>query len=129
MPTWTRYLLFQIPGWIVAALVLWLARQWEIISLPIALMFFCLLILKDWIVYPWVSSAYEESGPLGSKALIGSRGVAESDVAPVGFIRVRGELWQAVAVPPDRWISAGSKVEIADAEGMKVFVRRIIIDD
>ena len=128
MPTWLRYLLFQIPGWLIAAIVLMVARHWEIISLSVALICFLVLMLKDWVVYPWLKTAYEMPAPTDSKALIGSRGVAESDVAPEGFVRVRGELWQAVATPFDLTIAAGSKVEIADADGMKIFVRPVDID-
>jgi membrane protein implicated in regulation of membrane protease activity len=84
--------------------------------------------LKDWILYPWLRSAYEVSTRTGSKALIGYRGVVESHLAPEGFVRVRGELWQAVARPADLKISTGIKVEIVDAEGMKVFVRPVSDD-
>jgi membrane-bound ClpP family serine protease len=49
--------------------------------------------------------------------------VAESHLAPEGLIRVRGELWQAVATPRDLVIQTGIEVEIIDADGMTVFVR------
>jgi membrane protein implicated in regulation of membrane protease activity len=38
-------------------------------------------------------------------------------------IRVRGELWRAVAIPRDLIIQTGIAVEIIDADGMTLFVR------
>jgi membrane protein implicated in regulation of membrane protease activity len=42
---------------------------------------------------------------------------------PHGYVRVRGELWRAIAVPEGQVVTAGSEVEIVDAEGMNLFVR------
>src|SRR5918911_5643092 len=101
MPTWFRYLLFQIPGLCMAAMVLLVLRQNQIISFFGAAICFAAWVLKDWILYPWLRNAYEVSSQTGSKALIGCKGVAESPLAPEGFARVRGELWRAVATPAD----------------------------
>jgi membrane-bound ClpP family serine protease len=54
--------------------------------------------------------------------------VAESSLAPDGLIRVRGELWRAVAIPRDEVIQTGIAVEIIDANGMTVFVRPLSDD-
>jgi membrane-bound ClpP family serine protease len=109
----------------MAALVLLVLRRSGMISSSGAVICFVAWMLKDWILYPWLRSAYEVSPRTGSKTLIGYKGVAESHLAPEGFVRVRGELWQAVATPSDLIISSGIKVEIVDAEGMKVFVRPV----
>jgi membrane protein implicated in regulation of membrane protease activity len=123
MPTWFRYLLFQIPGWCMAALVLLLLGHYRMISFSGAVICFAAWMLKDWVLYPWLRSAYEVSTRTGSKTLIGHKGVAESHLAPEGLIRVRGELWRAVAIPRDLPIQTGIAVEIIDADGMTVFVR------
>jgi membrane protein implicated in regulation of membrane protease activity len=125
MPTWFRYLLFQIPGWCMAALVLLILRHYRLISFSGAVICLAAWMLKDWILYPWLRSAYEVSTRTGSKTLIGYKAVAESRLAPEGLIRVRGELWQAVATPRDLIIPTGIEVEIIDADGMTVFVRPI----
>ena len=109
----------------MAALVLILLRHNEMISSFGAAICFAAWVLKDWILYPWLRIAYEVSNRTGSKALIGCKGVTESHLAPEGFVRVRGELWRAVATPCDLKISTGIKVEIIDADGMKIFVRPI----
>lgn len=123
MPLWLRYLLFQMPGWLIAGTALWALQSWGVISAAAALLCLSVLLLKDLVLYPWLKTAYETSLPLGSKALIGARGIAASDVAPEGFIRVRGELWRGIAIPFDRAIPAGSVVEVVDADGMKIYVR------
>jgi membrane-bound ClpP family serine protease len=128
MPTWVRYLMFQIPGWCMAALVLLLLGHYRTISFLGALICFGAWMLKDLLLYPWLRSAYEISTRTGSKTLIGYKGVAESSLAPDGLIRVRGELWRAVAIPRDEVIQTGIAVEIIDANGMTVFVRPLSDD-
>jgi membrane protein implicated in regulation of membrane protease activity len=107
----------------MAALVLLLLGRYQMISFSGALICFVAWMLKDWILYPWLRSVYQVSTRTGSKTLIGCKGVAESHLAPEGLIRVRGELWRAVAIPRDLPIQTGIAVEIVDADGMTVFVR------
>ena len=124
MRTSMRYFLFQVPGWLIASLVLLIARHWEVISTSTALVCLLCWVLKDLLLYPWVKLAYR-SQPIGANALVGSTGVADGDLTPEGFIRVRGERWRALANPVDSSIRAGAKVEITGAERMTVFVRAL----
>jgi membrane protein implicated in regulation of membrane protease activity len=112
----------------MAALLLLVLRHNQMISSFGAAICFAAWVLKDWILYPWLRSAYEVSYRTGSKALIGCKGVCESHLVPEGFVRVRGELWRAAATPGDLQISIGTKVEIVDADRMKVFVRPVSDD-
>lgn len=57
----------------------------------------------------------------GKEALIGSRGVAITDLKPKGEIRVMGEFWQATA--KDKWITNGERVEVVDMDGMFLVVK------
>ena len=125
MPTWVRYLLLQIPGWIIAAIILIGLVHWDLISQWLALLCFGMFLLKDLVMYPFLKNAYETGVKTGSKALIGTRGVAHSALAPQGYVRVRGELWRAVALTEDRAIDCGVEVEIAEARGMTIFVRPV----
>ena len=57
----------------------------------------------------------------GIEALIGRVGVAISDLAPQGMVRVDGEVWSAVAdVEP---IHAGDQVQIVAVEGVTLWVQ------
>lgn len=109
----------------MAALVLLLLGRYQMISVSGALICFAAWMVKDWILYPWLKNAYEVSTRTGSKTLIGSKGVTQSHLAPEGLIRVRGELWRAVAMPRNVIIRTGVAVEIIDADGMTVFVRPV----
>jgi membrane-bound serine protease (ClpP class) len=58
----------------------------------------------------------------GSGALLGKEGVATTELAPRGSVRVSGEEWTAVAdVGP---IQAGETVEVIAVEGLTLRVRR-----
>ena len=119
-----KYLLFQIPGWIIAAAVLILLVQGEFIAGWLAILGFLGWFLKDLLMYPLLRRAYEPD-LTGSARLIGSRGVAEGDLTPAGYVRVRGELWRALASPADTEIRSGVEVEVIGADRMEVFVRAI----
>ena len=119
-----KYLLFQIPGWIIAAAVLTALVNWELLTKGIAVLCFFGWLLKDLLLYPFFRRAYEP-GVTGSARLVGSKGIAEGDLTPKGYIRVRGELWRAVASPADHVLRSGTEVEIIGAERMEVFVRAL----
>jgi membrane-bound serine protease (ClpP class) len=57
----------------------------------------------------------------GKEALIGARGIAVTDLKPIGEIRVVGEFWQATA--KDEWIKNGEPVEVVGLEGMFLVVK------
>ena len=119
-----KYLLFQIPGWIIAAAVLTALVHWEFLTKGIAVLCFFGWLLKDLLLYPFFRRAYEP-GVTGSARLVGSKGIAEGDLTPKGYIRVSGELWRAVASPADHVLRSGTEVEIIGAERMEVFVRAL----
>ncbi len=58
----------------------------------------------------------------GAEALLGQDGVATSDLAPRGTIRVAGEDWSAVAEAGP--IGAGEAVEVLGVEGLTLRVHR-----
>jgi membrane-bound serine protease (ClpP class) len=58
----------------------------------------------------------------GAEALPGQDGVATSDLAPRGTVRVRGEEWSAVADPGP--IKVGETVEVLAVEGITLRVHR-----
>jgi len=128
VPTWKRYLLFQIPGWIIATAVVTSLWYWRILPLWLSVLCFSVWLLKDLLLYPLTRTAYETAAKTGPAALVGTKGVAEGNLAPDGYIRIRGELWRAVSEPADQMIFAGTQVEILSAEGMRVYVRPIGMD-
>ncbi|MDH3443005.1 MAG: NfeD family protein [Deltaproteobacteria bacterium] len=123
MPTLLRYLFFQIPGWVTAAVVAVGLLHWEIVPDWVALLGISVWVLKDLAFYPLLRSAYETHVKSGSEALVGKKGTAQSDITQEGYIRINGELWRAVTEPAGLVIAAGTEVEVVRAEGMKVVVQ------
>ncbi|MCH6545590.1 MAG: NfeD family protein [Deltaproteobacteria bacterium] len=122
MKTWTRYLLFQVPGWILAAVILLGLRYWIGLPLWIAIGAFSLWVIKDLGFYPLLRKAYESSPKTGADQRVGLRGVAREQLDPCGYVHVRGELWRAETESSDRPISAGSPVRVVRANGMTLIV-------
>jgi membrane protein implicated in regulation of membrane protease activity len=123
MAVFFRYLFFQIPGWAITAVVALALARWEIIPGWLALLGFGGLVLKDFVAFPFLRSAYEGEVKSGSQALVGKKGIAQGDLAPEGYIKIHLELWRAVAASSNQMIAAGTEVEVIRAEGMKLVVR------
>ena len=120
--TWTRYLLFQVPGWVITAIILLGLRYWIDLPLWIAVGAFLLFVIKDFLLYPLLRKAYESGAKTGADQLVGLRGVAREQIDPRGYVHVRGELWRAETESSDRPISAGSPVRVVRANGMTLIV-------
>jgi membrane-bound serine protease (ClpP class) len=57
----------------------------------------------------------------GAQGMIGATAVAESDLAPTGWVLFRGAKWRARAESP---VKAGETVTVAAVEGLTVHVRK-----
>lgn len=123
MSTLAKYLLFQVPGWVLAAIILSALRYWIGIPGWVALGLFSLWVLKDLAMYPLLRTAYESNIKTGVSKLVGAKGLAEEELAPSGYVRVRGELWRAEIDPNDAPIPVGHPVRVTAAEGMTLFVK------
>jgi membrane-bound ClpP family serine protease len=124
MHTFTRYLLFQIPGWVIAALVLMGLREWTGLSFWGAIAIFVLWVIIDFALYPFLRNSYERNVETGSERLIGERGVAKEWLRPEGYVQVHGHLWRAVAEPKNQPISPESPVRVVSADGLTLTVKQ-----
>jgi membrane protein implicated in regulation of membrane protease activity len=114
-PTFRRYLLFQIPGWVIAAVVLnLLLPRWT------AVLLLTLYMLKDFVLYPWLRMAYDTETPIGGAQLVGQTAVTRDNLNPKGYVFVRGELWRAEARPAP--VPANTLVRILHANGLTLLV-------
>lgn len=123
-PDVRNYFLWQVPGWVVAALVLlWLHA---LVGLPTwaAWLLFGLYVAKDCVLFPMMRGSFRPPEP--GEPLIGARGRAVEPLAPTGYVRIGGELWKAEARPPDRVIASGSPVVVRDARGLTLVVEEDI---
>jgi membrane protein implicated in regulation of membrane protease activity len=117
-----RYLAFQAPSWVLWSVVLHVIRDfmgfptwivWGLISIWIA---------KDFLMLPFVWRSYEIQ-PEQRHPLTGAEGVVEKPLAPMGYIRVRGELWRAELAEEKGSAEKGEKVQVERAEGLTLIVR------
>jgi membrane protein implicated in regulation of membrane protease activity len=122
LKTITKYFLIQIPGWIVAAILLfwgwrltWVPAQW-------ALGIFAVWVAKDYIIYPLVRIGYEMNTKTVIEHLIGQRGIAKEILNPKGYVEVRGELWQAEIGTGKEAIPSGRSIIVTTVRGSRLIV-------
>ncbi len=63
----------------------------------------------------------------GMEGLVGSRGVAKSDISPKGKIQIHGEIWNALLEQDKEAIKKGEEVEVVKVEGMRLVVKKCSI--
>jgi membrane-bound serine protease (ClpP class) len=90
------------------------------IEVAIAIILLIIAGIAAWLFYIGVKAQHKRV-KTGKEALIGSKGVASTDLKPKGEVRVLGEFWQATTkgVP----IVNGQPVEVVDMEGMFLVVK------
>ena len=69
----------------------------------------------------WIRLSQRRRARAGAETLIGASGVATSDLAPAGQVRVQGELWQARAEAGAR---AGDSVRVLERDELLLVVER-----
>jgi membrane protein implicated in regulation of membrane protease activity len=116
-----RYLLFQVPGWLLAGSALAAAVRWWDLPVPWALAGFAAWLAKDAVLYPIVRRAYEPDG-FAPHGPIGEHGVAETAVAGEGWVRVGPERWRARLAPGAAPIDPGAPVRVVRLRGHELEV-------
>jgi len=119
--TFLRYLALQLPGFVVAAAVLtWLVHAGHITA-TIGYALFALWVLGEIALYPVMRVAYEPGAAhVGSEAMVGALGTAETALDPEGFVRVGAERWRAVT--KGNAIAAGAAVRVGDVRALTLVV-------
>jgi len=121
----SRYVLYQIPGWLLAvAAAVVLYRR---VGLPgwAAVAFVVAWALKDAALYPFLRTAYEPDPRSVIERLVGMVGIAVEPLTPRGYVRVRGELWLAKPTAEDATIGSGHSVTIDAVSGTTLMVSRV----
>jgi membrane-bound ClpP family serine protease len=90
------------------------------VSAPLAVGIVALWIAKDLLAYPLMRQYYRSTP--AEQRIVGAAGVALSALAPRGFVRVHGEIWQAEAAGGIASIARGAHVRVRDIQGLLLFV-------
>jgi len=110
----------------VAALVLVLVVLWFFkirISFEIVIVIALLLGTFVFITHKVIIPSFHKRRVTGSEGMVGLVGEVIEPLAPVGVVRVEGELWKAKAVGEDD-IVAGENVEILGLKRLTLEVKR-----
>jgi membrane protein implicated in regulation of membrane protease activity len=125
MTTLQRYFLFQIPGWVLAVIVLFVFRDWLGLPLWVSFLLFALYVAKDFALYPFLRVGYQPGPGIGAEQLIGEIATVRTPLAPDGYVRVRGELWRARLAAGSALVEVGGRVRVAAAHGMLLTVSAV----
>jgi membrane protein implicated in regulation of membrane protease activity len=118
-----RYLLYQTPGWALLLLILIGMGRWTDLPSWVIWVVLALWLAKDAILFPFVWRAYDRDRLEGLHSLVGFEGIVEERLAPSGYIRVHGELWQAEIVDKGRPLEKGETVRIEAVRGLTLLVQ------
>ena len=121
-PVLARYLLYQVPGWILVGSVLaFLVRGWDL-SVPAALLLLAIWLAKDLALYPLLRRSYAGGHLDGVEHLIGILGTARDRLAPDGYVRIGAELWRAEVSQEHAPVEAGATVRVRSVRGLTLEV-------
>jgi len=118
----TRYVLFQVPGWLLGAIVLLAIQHWLNLSQWATCTLLILWVVKDFVIYPFVRTAYESTVSTGAEQLVGATGTVEVELKPQGYVRVGGELWRAHGERGAQPIPKGQQIRVLAAQGLTLTV-------
>jgi membrane protein implicated in regulation of membrane protease activity len=122
--TLRKYLVLQIPGAVLVAILLTGFHYSGFITALMAFALFAGWCIKDAVMYRFVRSAYEPGPPHGTEALVGKVGTVEKHLAPTGTVRIGAEHWSARAEPATEEICCGASVRVVSVDGYIVSVTR-----
>jgi len=60
----------------------------------------------------------------GQESMVGRVGTTRSDLSPSGIVQLGGEQWSAMVADGEEMIPKGTQVEVVDAHGIRLYVRK-----
>lgn len=120
-----KYLLFQLPGWLVVGGLAYAAHRWLGLHGGLAVAALLAWAVKDAVMFPFVREAYAVHPRPAADGMLGARAVAEEALAPEGRVRVGPELWRARLAKGEAPVAAGESVCIVAVEGLTLRVSRL----
>ena len=107
---------------IIAAVIMWGLPRWDIHITLYGLILICVAFAIYGVVSFIIGSRTLRRKPLpGLTTMVGIEGQVVSRLAPEGFVRIGGELWNARA--ENGSIDVGADVIVVHQSGLKVVVR------
>jgi membrane protein implicated in regulation of membrane protease activity len=125
-----KYLLIEIPGWLVASGVLYYAHHTWGLSYGLAWIFLAVWIGKDLALYPAMRSALADGDSvMPADLLIGAVGVVTRSRDREGYVRIGAELWRAEPVHDAPSLGVGSEIRVREVRGLTLIVEPFASSD
>lgn len=122
MSTFARYLLFQLPGWTIAGVLLAATAQNGWLPAWVAFALGAVLVAKDLIFYPRLRRAYEPGPTHGGTELLGALAKVESPLSPSGTVRIGAERWRARLLDASARAAKGDQVRVLEIDQLTLVV-------
>jgi membrane-bound ClpP family serine protease len=116
------YLIANVPGWALAGLLAWGGVRWFDLSAAVGAALVAAWVVKDLVLYPSMRRFYR--GEPAAERIVGEAGVALTSLEPAGWVRVRGEIWQARTEDGEEPIGEGQALRVRAIHGMLLVVGR-----
>lgn len=113
MTALTRYILVQIPGWLLLICLLWWAVTGGMMGMNLAFWIMAAWLTKDAALYPLCRLAFATGPATGARALHGATAEVVAPLEPDGQVRIDGERWLARSRDGTP-IRAGSRIRVVD---------------
>lgn len=98
--------------------------QFAHVSVPLVIIVAILIGLMFTAILGFALRALKIPVRTGHESLIGRHGVAKTDLAPNGTVRVGSELWSAEKADLTESISKGERIEVVSLEGLRLKVKK-----
>lgn len=122
-PALKRYLLFQLPGWIIALVLGYAAVHYWDFKLFYVAALWVVWILKDFILFPIFRHAYHPTAGSDIRP-VGEVGQVVEELDPQGRVRVSGESWKARSLRNET-LKVGTKVKVVDRNDLLLLVQSL----
>lgn len=119
-----KYTVLHVAEFAVVVLAFILARNYLAVPTWLMITVLAAWILKDLALFPKVWRAYAVDDNRPVKELIGREATVIAGLDPVGYVRVRGELWRAEIKDPRFPTKRGDRTKIVDIKGMTLIVEQ-----
>ena len=117
-----KYILLQIPELILLIIALFIFKKFIDVSTWLMITIIAIWVAKDIAIFPKVWKAYDSNNPTPMEQLIGMDGIVMDNLNPVGYVKVKGELWKAETRDPRFPVKKGDKIKVSDVKGMTLIV-------
>ena len=123
-----KYILLQLPGQVSFAFILILLRQWLEAPAYLTWGLLAFWIGKDLFLFPFLWRFYDPNQYPKRFDMVGRKGIALSRLNPDGYVRVRGERWQAGIAERQDHVEPGETIWVVAVDRLKLTVKRCTED-